>query len=382
MKFKIAFTTLILAGLNLYAPQESSAEKVCIKFQKSSQKITKKSVTSGNCPRGYITVVDTTTLTGAAGSSGAAGADGKLAIWGDGSDGDVTITDGTAFDHTKQYRNITVAAGTTVDLYPGQQIKCTGTLTIAGTIYVQYRNAGSFIQPLDGSTYFPAHSNPQLGLAYSEAENGECATSPSIGDGGGGGVGFGGSVARLPTKITNSDFSGGGGASSSGVGGQSAGAIGLYCKQGITISSSGVLSNVGGAGVNGGGGAGGGIIILASNGTITQAGLIDVSGGAGGNSTTSSCAGGGGGGGFIHFIAPTVVNTGTNTVSGGSIGTNGTAVTASPRCGGGGGGGSYGGGGQGYRVDAANSCGAGAVSNPGGTRTTSPTGGSVEALLF
>lgn len=386
-KIPLTISLSFVAAMLLCQP--SSADKVCLKFNKSTSKLTKKTVTSGNCARGYIEVVDTARLTGATGAAGtngaagSAGADGKIAIWGDGSNGDLVVTDGSELSHTKQYDDITIPAGATVYARSGQTIKCTGTFTNNGTLFIESGSGGGYMQDIDGTTYFPSVSLPSLGLSYVPASTGECATIGNNAEGGNGGLGFGGTPGKYPTKIASNASAGSGAGAPVGAGGNAGGAIAINCKGGIINSSTGIINAYGANGQSGGGGGGGGIIIFASNGSVTNAGAIDVHGGNGGASTTKSCPGGGAGGGFVHFISPSVSNTGSVNVSGGTIGTQPIAISATLRCGGGGGGASYGAGGGAHRVTTSETCSAGnSAGADGGTYTTNPAGSSVEALLF
>lgn len=94
------------------------------------------------------------------------------------------------------------------------------------------------------------------------------------------------------------------------------------------INSVGSIINAQGAAGGGstsapnGGGGGGGAVGIYSEGFVSQLGTINCSGGTGGTSGgVNSYGGGGGGGGGIFLTAPTITNSGTNTVNGGAAGT-------------------------------------------------------------
>ncbi|MCB0329020.1 MAG: collagen-like protein [Bdellovibrionales bacterium] len=83
------------------------------------------------------------------GSDGADGADGALRVWGDGSDGDVTFGSSQTFPPNKQYRNITVPVGVTVSPEAHVAIRCTGTITVNGTIGASLVPNGAFSRALE-----------------------------------------------------------------------------------------------------------------------------------------------------------------------------------------------------------------------------------------
>ena len=260
-----------------------------------------------------------TGATGTAGTNGATGATGAATIYGDGSDGSLTISSTTDWNTTPpasarlQFVNFTVSPGVTLTVPSGLIIRATGSVTIGGTITVSpnpYQNTNSEVISI-----------------------GDCAvTAPtnSLSDA----VGVGGTAvnALAGRQLLRATRAGGGnGTTPSIVGGTMAsgrggGTLRIFAAGSITISGSIVASGTSGQSATAlsssvGGGAGG-ILILASKTSISNSGAITANGGAGGNGITGvapSGASGGGGGGIIHLLSP--ANTaGTLSVSGGAGG--------------------------------------------------------------
>ncbi len=206
---------------------------------------------------------------------------------GDGSDGDITLTNGATLN-SGAYRNVFIPAGVSVNLQAGcTHVKCTGTFICEGTINGDGKGAAG------GATRNTAASD----RASNPGGIGENAASGSNG------TGRGASAMSLGRKYTGAmpeelqnfieNFSsipiiyGGGG--SSGYDGNKPG-------------------NYGGAG-------GGGIVIVAKNAKIS--GTIRVNGLSGNHAENS---GGDGGGGGILVIAETVIDNGTYSHTGGYSG--------------------------------------------------------------
>jgi hypothetical protein len=358
-----------------------SADLLCLKVKGS--KVTSRQVTTAKCPKGFTKLANTALFAGAPGATGSTGADGKLGVWGSGVDGDVTFDSSVAIDPNKQYRNVTIAAGTSVSMVQGQTLRCTGTLTISGLIFVNAANTGGSLTTVTANHYVSASLAPHPGISQ-PAGNSECGLAGVTKDAGVIGLGMSLNAAKAVTSVNRQTSGGGGGGSAGSFGGSGGGGIALRCKEGISITSTGTISAPGQDASGGSGGGGGGIVILASQGEISHAGTINVSGGDGGAASASSCPGGGGGGGFVHLIASSVANTGTIDVTGGAFGPNAVAVTDTIHCGGGGGGASYGSGGQGYQVDSApgNACVSPTFSVDGTVITTTVAGGDVAGLLL
>jgi len=217
--------------------------------------------------------------------------------FGDGSDGDLTITSGTTtLNGIKKYNNLTINAGAvlTHDVDRALTLFVKGTLTINGSINVDGKSSNST----------------------------GCYCGGGGGGGGGGGSYTTGGGQVAPTAGAGIYASGG----SSGVGGGigSPGSIGLPGSSGGNASIQSYLSDIGfilaDKGVKGGNGGDGGL-----NGSSQKA-----VGGTGGN-----------GGGLVKIYAKNIVWGGSSLISAkgssGSTGQNGSAVNTD--CGGGGGGG-------------------------------------------
>lgn len=71
-------------------PAELYADKVCLRFNPNTQRLVKRVVSTGNCRRGYVEIVDSTVLVGPQGPSGPEGATGPQGVTGsNGADGAV-----------------------------------------------------------------------------------------------------------------------------------------------------------------------------------------------------------------------------------------------------------------------------------------------------
>ncbi len=274
------------------------------------------------------------------------------AIFGDGSDGDVTISASTTMTREQHYNNLTI--GTTGILKPrGFRIFVKGTLTIesGGSINDDGNNAtggtpGTGLGAtgfLDGQSSAGGNSRGSLGAGNAGVALGSTVSLnsngvlPVGGAGGASGTGQAGGAGGTCTQITPSQRW-----SSTAV--QYAGrAAGSAQWKGGSGGGGGGADPTGGTCVSGAGGGGGGLVYIAAN-TITNNGTISANGGNGGNAsfTGTANAGGGGGGGAGHVCVVTKTNTslGTITANGGTggagagasglpggVGTSGTVVT-------------------------------------------------------
>ncbi len=357
---------LCVAGLLLFDAGTASAEKVCARVRRG--RLEKRSVTAGNCPRGFITLVDTATLSGPAGAAGAsgvtgatgaAGADGAIRVYGDGSDGAVTFSASGDFPANRQYTDIVVDVGVNMSVKYGTVIRCTGTITINGRIVAAGAaggggNLGSWPA---SSTYFARDLIlPAQNIANSPAGSGAVTSTGVIASGGTRGFAHIVSTGRDSVLLADPLLGGGSGAGAvNAFGGVGGGAIVILCKQGISIPAGGEIAVTGNDGGAGGGGGAAGTVLLASSGEISGAGMIRGEGRNGGSSSTTSAAGGGGGGALVQLFAPVVSFAGTTSLIGGVGGTAGAPVSGTIRSGGGGGGASGGDGGNGGTVNADNS---------------------------
>lgn len=324
--------------------------------------------------------------TGAAGANGTNGLDGvgaELEYFGDGSDGNVTISSGTTtLTRDMHYNNLTIS-GTGVLQTRGYRVFVKGTLDItaasARSIVV-----GDGIGSLNGGNAV-AHVGGNSGTVFVD-NNAVLPVSVPAGNGGANGTtGAGAQGSALTAPIYSLGYVAGAGGAGGAVGGTAGGVsraavsatvptdirrITFDCAvyrggslrqitagMGAPGGSSGAGDGVGQGGGGGGGGAGGCTLIIAAR-TINRSGAtaasaISVQGGNGGNggpgqNGTNRGGGGGGGGGsggWLILIYRTLTgSTATNcldaTGGNGGNGANGTGT------GGGGNGGSSGSGGR------------------------------------
>ena len=252
----------------------------------------------------------------------AGGATAAAALFGDGSDGDVTIAGDTSLSRDMLYDNLTIDATKRLDTQ-GFRVFIKGILTNNGTIS---NNGG------DGSIGGASVGAKGVGA-------GKASSTPNGGDGGDGkDTPENGDTAE---NLTNSIYAagvggrGGDGSLNSGGNGEtpSANVLGSNFKTSISITSyvgATLLSVSGGGGggsggagalAGGGGGGGGGITFIASK-EIDNNGVIECNGGSGGNGAIGdNCGGGGGGaGGLVVLIYNTAAWT-TEQALGGAAGT-------------------------------------------------------------
>jgi hypothetical protein len=284
-------------------------------------------------------------------------------VYGDGSDGDLTITSGTTtIDTAGKY------------IYQYNNVSITGTGTLAGGSNLQDYPTYILVR---GDLTITSSATPAVDWDYlgsSGGAGGNPATTFGTGSNGGagqsgaaewnGGIYPGGGAGRYD----NAGGSFSGGASYSGCGGggggawATAGSVGSYSADVNDAGAGGVTSifdgntapmrhivapymggggGGGGAGTNnypnggtygatgGAGGYGGGCVIFIVKGNINITGTFHARGGAGNNSIVTasspyiySGAGGGGGGGFvgIYYSGSVTASSGTYTVTGGAGG--------------------------------------------------------------
>lgn len=259
----------------------------------------------------------------------AASTAGGLGIYGDGSDGDVSISGGTTtLARDMFYNTLTVTS--------------TGVLKTA-----RYRVYAKTAIVVESGGSINDDGNDASGSTQGNALTATILGGAQAGRVGGTGAGTAGA------NISNT-FGGAGGAGGAGSGG--AGGAGgtatvpgasfghirtvpqtvlgaLIYASGQTQYTAGVGGGSGGgngASNGGGGGGGGGNMVLVAK-SITNSGTISAIGGDGGTGTANNCGGGGGGGGGVILIttssytgtAPSVAG-GTRGLSGGGTGVNGT----------------------------------------------------------
>jgi len=312
---------------------------------------------------------------------------------GDGSDGALNITSGTTTIDlasanllVKNYSSINISSGATLAFSNpasnGSVIisKCTGAVTIAGTIDIRNLGATGGV----GGTYSVGYDLGAAGTAgYGLLYNSSASTAAALTPTGSGQQTNGATATPGISYNSNSLYSriisltcgsgGSGGTASNatgsngGAGGRGAGSMLIECVGALsitgTIQATGTAgtagtSGSGSSGGAGGGGGGGGQFIVLYNSTITNSGTYNISGGAGGNGANATPASGGngsaggggggsyyagGGGGRIWTSNGQAGNNGAagSGSNGGAGGTGGTASTASGGSGGGGGGSGY-----------------------------------------
>jgi hypothetical protein len=266
-------------------------------------------------------------------------------IYGDGSDGDVTVSGTVDWSAsppagTLQFHNLTINGALTVP--SGLVIRASGIVTISG---------GGSITVGPTTAPYPFREFVK-GISSTNAFQGQGGIAPST------------VLARQILKpgvygggAGSSDGQNGPGDDSTGGGGAGGGTLVILAAGNMAINGS-ITAN-GTAGVPdpissvGRGGGGAGVIVLTSRTSISNTGSINASGGAGtdgGGSGSSLFSAGGGGGGIVHFLAP-VVTQGTVNVSGGAGGGNNGTVSQFGQQGLGGAGGASGGNGGNEATD-------------------------------
>ena len=295
--------------------------------------------------------------------------------YGDGRDGDVTISSNTSITGLKRYNNLTINAGQTLTssatTHASLIIQVKGTLTINGTISMDGKGArgadggpqanGGPVEVSVTNEYnagTPA-KDPETNTNYGTKDTGspDMASSANPGTA----SGYGGPNATTNPGLTSAPpntrlnsqyyvstamphmYGAGGSGGTSGAGGNSG------TKQ---TSYNGEAGGNGGKGGDGGNG-GGGILLMAqiivfNSGAVITADGEDGEDGTDGTTGTgsSSCqasgwrgssghGGGGGEGGQIVLLYNKLTNSGTFTVTGGAAGSGGGTVTGSGGCGGG-----------------------------------------------
>jgi hypothetical protein len=287
---------------------------------------------------------------------------------GDGSAGDLTVSAAVNWNSTPpanpNFANITIDAGQTLTVPAGTTIRCSGTFTNNGTLEVtQGARMSSMSNFAFGATpdiYAAGHPGDSFKAANGGAYYTNGVAVPVFIQGGLGGEG----IPQATAISSFNSFRIGGGSGSGwrpGTDGDGGGLVKIYCSGNIV--NAGTINANGNGAANLSGGGGGGIVILASLTSVDgTSGVISAIGGNGGNSFSFAGAGGGGGGGIVIFAAPTVVATGTVSVTGGIVGFTTTQVTNLRRYGGGAGGASGGNGGDGSDISSAAS---GTPSAPG-----------------
>ena len=249
---------------------------------------------------------------------------GGLGWYGDGSDGDVTISGGTTtLSREMVYNNLTVTSTGVLDMN-GWPIRVLGTLTVqaSGRVHCDgYAGSGSTGGAARPDNYLGGSTAGSNGSSTNAFTASPITNSAGGGAGGTGGSGFGGAY-----------HGGGGGTRSLLAAGYGAYrsfplAIQQYAYNGATLGTALLRGGTGGGGgagnggsTGGGGGGGGGrAIIFAYN--VVNNGTISCNGAAGVYSLGLNTGGGGGGGGGSITVAYRTYSGSDPTASGGAGGT-------------------------------------------------------------
>lgn len=293
-------------------------------------------------------------------------------IYGDGSAGAKVVSSDENWNTPEnrqtnlQFTDLTIEEGVTLIIPSGMTIRCKGTFTNLGTVFVRQAAEGGFsgLDDPAGPDFAFTPTPAAIGIATGPASLGESGDSTAALRGGKGGEGlseFESRVVLLPgTKAGGGGAGGGMDTNTAGVsvreGADGGGSVVFLVRDEIVnmgeILAEGQDANVPDANDLGGGG-GGGVIVLASTRSIDNAGVISANGGTGEDADSNNAPSGGGGGGIIQLYAPAITNTGEMTADGGAGGANTSPVTDNAmRYAGGGGGASAGKGGKGGSVPA------------------------------
>lgn len=251
---------------------------------------------------------------------------GGLAFYGDGSDGNVTISGTTTLTRDMYYDTLTVQSGgilkpdgfriyckTKCDVQTGGVIRNNGNDAAGSTAGGNLNLSSELGGGRDGGNGGAANANG--GASNGAAYGGR----GSAGGTGNGGATAAGSVGTMTTSAS--------------VRTTLAALVGwatTTTSQGIQSQHSGGGGSGGGGGstgAGGGGGGGAGTVFIAAR-SLVVAGTIEAKGGVGGNATAANGGGGGGGGGgYMILVYTTKTATGTISVAGGAGGAkDGTGV--------------------------------------------------------
>lgn len=244
--------------------------------------------------------------------------------FGDASDGDLTTVGTVTLTRDTYYRNLTVAAGTT--LVPnGCRIWVRETLTVAATGLI-HANGNNGTGASGGGAVTAAVWGSSSGAGGTgTATNGGNGTVRTecipgfTGAGGNGGVGSGGTAGT-------------GGTATAAVANRGTVRNPVHGQVGLYLSAAGAIQLQPGAGGGAGGGNGatagrgggagaGGLLIFARE--IINSGAVTATGGAGATLATAGIGGGGGGGGGVIILAFHHFEGNAPTVAGGAHGAGG-----------------------------------------------------------
>ena len=254
---------------------------------------------------------------------------GGAAVFGDGSDGDVTISVDTTLSRDMYYNNLTINSGMRLTT-AGFRVFVKNTITNNGYISNNGGNGGNGTSSVAGAAG-AAPLGPQTVGTGSIGGVGKLA---QLSGGAGGAVtaGFGGTGGTGGTQVP---YAGGAGgvvtaptAAQGSIRDLVAAVRGLLLDGGKANAGSGG----GGGGCNsttqgsGGGGGGGGVVIVVARTIVNTSGVIEARGGNGGSASTASQGIGAGGGGGLLILVYATLTSGTESAPAGSPGVTGSTT--------------------------------------------------------
>lgn len=293
-------------------------------------------------------------------------------LYGDGSDGDVTISSNTDLGSSnfKNYNNLTINSGITLQGDSPLIIRVLGTLTFGSATAVIHVNGkggakgdggpgtganggdggpgGGFVKVFAKtvSGVGKIQSNGVIGEADLGTSSGSLDTPTSGGSGlNNAGLGTAPTGGTAPTTAVDGGNGGGSFPSNGGLGGNNTEAVGQGATPTFTFhffesyagGGGGARGGTGSGNGSGGGGGAAGMVILMSKNNLPAV-VLEAIGGAGGTADQSGGGGGGGAGGYIFVLhqgtdsstKTVTAGAGGNSTSGtnGAAGTNGTTQTA------------------------------------------------------
>jgi hypothetical protein len=265
-------------------------------------------------PRGATGSRGATGLPGAGGQPGGDGQPGSggppgagiNGIFGNGADGNQTISANTTLARDTYYGDLTVASGVTLNA-GGFRIFVAGTLTLQSGSRID-RDGGD----ASASTPGAGVTAGSLGGSAPGANHNLCAGGSgtnSVGGTGGTGAGCPGGLGPRPAAavggpqafdaalqaisgrtldgVVVSGGTGGGGGSTTSDNGGGGGGVVVIAARAVTVNGSAVISAVGGANSGDGGGGGGGVVVVVST-SPQPSGLTVTAAGGGGSPHTGN----------------------------------------------------------------------------------------------
>jgi len=245
-------------------------------------------------------------------------------IFGDGSDGDVTVTasysggpiTNNALTRDAFFNNLTIESGAALDT-AGYRLFVKGNLINNGTIKRNGKDSTTIAggAALTNGSLGGSGAGGDGGIMDAVGNPGESVTDAlgSSGGNGGAGIAAGGSggTATAPAAAE---------------GGYRALPLAILLRTTTGIPFKGGAGGGGGGGGSsydgGGGGSGGGVLLIVARVIDNSSGIIQANGGKGANGLTNNGSGGGGGGGCVILVYESLA-VGTEQASGGAGGTGG-----------------------------------------------------------